>query len=326
MGAAWIDSSRYSVAIDQGGCAINHFADKLLQACRDKQAPICVGLDPVFERLPAELRAGLEDGADLDAQEVVERICRFATGVLDAVAPHVPCVKIQSACFERYLWPGVEAYHRIVSEAQDFGLLVVGDAKRGDIGISADHYAAGCLADSPLTGLGKLTGPDALTINSYFGADGVNPFINVGNAQAKGLFALVRTSNPGGDALQSLRLDDGRTVAEAMAQIVADLGAGAVGDSGYSLLGAVVGATKPAEAEALRKLMPQQIFLVPGFGAQGGGADDVKACFDDNGEGALITASRSVIYAFNDKPGEDWRKAIADAALDMKQQIAAILK
>lgn len=266
----------------------------------------------------------MSGGPDLNAQEAVDRICRFCTGVLDAIAPHVPCVKIQSACFERYLWPGVEAYHRIVAEARAFGLLVIGDAKRGDIGVSADHYAAGLLADSNLTGLGKLCGSDALTINSYLGADGIEPFIDVGRKQAKGLFALVRTSNPGGDAIQALRLKDGRTVGQAMAQLIADLGSGdgLVGDSGYSLLGAVVGATKPAEAAELRRLMPQQLFLVPGFGAQGAGADDVKACFDARGEGALITASRSIIYAFNE--GGDWRKAIADAAVEMKEQIAAI--
>lgn len=288
-----------------------------------------MGIDPVFERLPREVRAGCREpgSPDFTVQEAVEAICRWTTGLLHAVVAHVPCVKFQSACFERYFWPGVEAYHRLAQQAQALGLLVIGDAKRGDIGVSAEHYAAGCLADSPLEGLGTLSGPDALTINSYFGKDGIDPFIAVARTQGKGLFALVRTSNPGGDAIQSLALADGRAVSEAVATLVADIGngEGGVGASGYSLLGAVVGATKGAEAARLRELMPRQIFLVPGFGAQGGSADDVRACFNPDGEGAIITASRSVIYAHEADTAGSWQTSVERAAIDMKNQISRIL-
>ena len=286
---------------------MDHFADRLLAACDDKGAPVCVGLDPVLARLPEELR-------DLPPDEAIQRYC---ADVLTAVAPHVPCVKPQLACFERYGSAGYAAYEHVVDHARSLGLIVIADGKRGDIGASSDHYAAGLLAaDHPA---------DALTVNAYLGIDGLDPFIDTAARHARGLFALVRTSNPGGDALQSMPLADGRTVAEGVADLIARAGQSHVGERGYSLLGAVVGATKPADAAALRKRMPKQLFLVPGFGAQGGTADDVRACFNPDAAGAIITASRSVIYAYEMAAGDDWRRAIADAARDLRDQIARIL-
>ncbi|MEX2388366.1 MAG: orotidine-5'-phosphate decarboxylase [Phycisphaeraceae bacterium] len=283
-------------------------------AAAAKGAPVCVGLDPVYERLPAALQT---DGGDVAGR--VAAIRAFCEGVLEAVAEHVPCVKIQAACFERYRGPGFEAMFDLVRTAKRLGLLVILDAKRGDIGTSSAHYAAGLLADPD--------GADALTVNAYLGADGLEPFTEAAAAGGKGLFALVRTSNPGGDAIQGLPLQDGRTVGEAVADVVADLGSRPdyVGEKGYSLLGAVVGATKPADAKSLRDRMGQQLFLVPGFGAQGGTADDVRACFKPDGTGALITASRSVLYAYEQVEGADWQAAVADAARALNGQIAAIL-
>lgn len=299
-----------------------HFADRLKQAIDEKGSPVCVGLDPVLERLPAELT---------DSLPKIEAIEAFCNGVVDAVAEHVPCIKPQSACFERYHSEGVAVYDRVVDRARKLGLIVIGDAKRGDIGISSAHYAAGCLLDDSETG---LLGPDALTVNAYLGVDGLQPFIDAAAEHGKGLFALVRTSNPGGDAIQGQRLADGRTVAEMVADIIAETGAAHVGDAGYSLLGAVVGATKSEDAVSLRQRMPQQVFLVPGFGAQGAGADDVRACFNRDGQdgpkagyGAIITASRSVIYAYaNDAhAGKPWQAAVADAAKEMAEQVRTIV-
>jgi orotidine-5'-phosphate decarboxylase len=310
----------------------------LIQACKDKGGPICVGIDPVWEKLPSEVHQwteskGLVDYVNLpkgekvcEVEKRVLGLLQFCLGVIDAVAEHVPCIKIQSACFERYQTHGSEVLHTLINYARNAGLIVVTDGKRNDIGISASHYAAGCLADpspSDYSEDAAPMGPDALTINSYLGSDGVTPFTDVGKDQGKGLFTLVRTSNPSGDALQSLELASGGTVAQAMAKIVAELGAadGLVGESGYSLLGAVVGATKASDAARLRELMPQQIFLVPGFGAQGGSADDVKACFNGDGQGAIITASRSVIYAHEKNSSVDWEEAVEQAAIEMKQQV-----
>lgn len=303
-----------------------HFADRLIARCRDVGAPTCVGIDPVYERLPEDLR----NAQTPNAREAVDAISKYVAGVLEAVAPHTACVKFQSACFERYLWPGVEAYHHLIHQARQLGLIVIADVKRGDIDISAAHYAQGCLADPTFTDLAPLTGPDAVTINPYLGQDGVQPFVDLAADQSKGVFALVRTSNPSADSVQSLTLDDGRTVAQAIAQLIAGLGHGDgaqhLGQSGYSLLGAVVGATKMDDIADLRHLMPQQIFLVPGFGAQGGSAQDLKACFKPDGTGAIITASRSVIYAYEKDQTSHWQKAVEQAAIDMKHQIASILE
>ncbi len=290
----------------------HHAADRLLHACDTKGAPVCVGLDPVLEKLPAAVREAYDQ--PVDALEV------FCYGVLDAVKELVPAVKPQIACFERYGSAGYAAYERVVAAAANAGLCVVADCKRGDIGTSSAHYAAGLI-----TGGDTWKGGDFLTVNSYLGTDGIEPFFDAAEAAGAGLFALVRTSNPGGDALQGLRLDDGRTVAEAVADQVAALGHRSVGERGYSLLGAVVGATKPADAVALRTRMPQQIFLVPGYGAQGGGADDVRACFNSDGAGALITASRSVIYA-PAAGGGSWTDAVQAAAQTLRDEIASILR
>lgn len=296
-----------------------HFVDRLLEKIGEKGSPVCIGFDPVFDKLPEELRRG--SGDELDA------IVAFAERTFPVFAEHAPCVKIQSACFERYGYAGVGVYERLTRRAKEEGLLVIGDVKRGDIGISAEHYAAGCLTDPPVIGEGDTASPDAVTVSSYFGSDGLVPFRDAAARAGKGVFALVRTSNPGGDAVQSLRLTDGRTVAEAVAQLVASIGDDPryLGACGYSLLGAVVGATKPGDAARLRSLMPRQLFLVPGFGAQGGSADDVRACFKSDGTGALITASRSVIYAYADSPGGDWLETIRAAGARLRGDIANLI-
>ena len=283
---------------------MQHFADRLLKKIEAKGAPLCVGLDPVYAKLPAPIRNG--PGGELGAIE------RFIRQMLPLLAEEVPCVKPQSACFERYGAPGVDLYRRITAEAQRLGLLVIGDAKRGDIGSTAEHYAHATLGEGS---------PDAVTVNTYFGAEGLTPFLDLAERNGKGVFALVRTSNPSGDAIQSLELKSGGTVAQAVARIVAGLGDAKkyVGERGYSLLGAVVGATKPGDAASLRALMPRQIFLVPGYGAQGGTADDVRACFLPDGTGAVVTASRSVTYAFHDLPDPDWLKSVVSEIRRIKQ-------
>ncbi len=269
-----------------------------------------MGLDPVVNKLPDAL-SGLPPTAALE---------KFCLEVIDVVAEHVPAIKLQAACFERYGSAGYAVYERVITAGRAAGLFVIGDAKRGDIGTSSAHYAAGLLAGEDEGSVGC----DALTIHSYLGNDGIEPFLHAAKITGRGLFALVRTSNPGGDRLQGARLEDGRTVAELVADGIADLGCGTLGESGYSLLGAVVGATKADDIVSLRQRMPQQLFLVPGFGAQGGSAEDVKGCFKPDGTGAIITASRSVIYAYN--PADtDWTIAVGQAAQKFNQQIAALI-
>ena len=290
-----------------------HAADRLVQAIERVGSPVCVGLDPVIEKLPAALRPD-----PTKPRDIVQALSSFSMTVLDAIAEVVPCVKIQSACFERYRYLGVQALTNVIVGARTRGLQVILDAKRGDIGISAEHYAAAVFDELIIDGLDGR--PCWVTINGYFGADGIKPFLREGF----GAFVLVRTSNPSSDVLQASKLDDGRTVAERLATIVAELGETSIGECGFSALGAVVGATKSDEIAALRELMPQQIFLVPGFGAQGATVDDIRPCFNADGKGALITASRSVIYAF-DPADPNWPQSITQAAKSFANQIASAI-
>jgi orotidine-5'-phosphate decarboxylase len=296
--------------------AIAHFADRLLAQCDAKGAPVCVGLDPVYEKLPRALLADHDDPAD--ANQKLDAIRRFGEGVLDAVAEAAPVVKLQLACFERYGAAGWAVYEHLLQRARSLDLLVIADAKRGDIGASSAHYAAGLLAGD---------NADALTVNPLVGMDGLTPFIDVAANDNKGLFALVRMSNPGAEAIQGLTLHDGRSVSDAVAdtlhQTMQSRGDD-VSETGYSLMGAVVGATKPAVMTALRQRLPRALFLVPGVGAQGGSAEDVRPCFHDDGRGALITASRSIIYAF-DAEDDDWQSSIADAAARLRDEIRGVL-
>lgn len=276
-----------------------HPADLLMSAVDAAGSPVCVGLDPVVERIPSEVHASSGSAT----------VARFSLGIIDAVRGVVPCIKIQSACFERYGPDGFKALEEVMASAKSAGVVTILDAKRGDIGISAEHYASALF--------GHFSA-DWCTANAYLGMDGVTPFLARG-----GVFALVRTSNPGSDALQSLLLRDSRSVAEAVASLVAATGAESIGKSGFSSLGAVVGATKAQDATALRAIMPNQLFLVPGYGAQGGTADDVRPCFRADGKGAIITASRSVIYP-TCKPGEHWKSAVERAARSFAAEIRAV--
>jgi orotidine-5'-phosphate decarboxylase len=271
------------------------FADRLCSAIETTGAPACVGLDPAIEKLPAAVRRSAKNDADA--------IERFSMGVLDAAHGVVPAIKLQSACYERLGSAGFAAMERVTRRAREMGFLVILDAKRGDIGISALHYAHMAF---------NAIGADAVTVSAYLGPDTVEPFLAEQYAD-RGVFILVRTSNPGSDGVQSRRLEDGRTVAQLIADHVATLGEKYIGESGYSSVGAVVAATKPDDAAALRKRMPRQIFLVPGFGAQGGTVETVRALFNKDGKGALITASRSVIYGFSDEDA-DWTEGVRRAA------------
>ncbi|MSQ91169.1 MAG: orotidine-5'-phosphate decarboxylase [Phycisphaerales bacterium] len=266
-----------------------HPADHLLDAIARLGSPVCVGLDPVVEKLPSAL----------GSSSPVAAISAFSLGIIRALKGIIPCVKLQSACYERYGAEGMRALAETMSAASECGIVTILDWKRGDIGISAEHYAYAAY---------QVYGADWTTVNPYLGADGIAPFVARGGA-----FALVRTSNPGSDALQSIRTASGATIAETVADLVAQTGRTVVGLQGYSALGAVVGATKAREAAALRLRMPQQLFLVPGFGAQGGTVDDVLPCFNQDGRGALVTASRSVIFP-SQTSGSDWTSPVQRAA------------
>ncbi|MFN0134180.1 MAG: orotidine-5'-phosphate decarboxylase [Phycisphaerales bacterium] len=278
------------------------FSDRLVAAIRACGTPACAGLDPVLERLPA----GATGASPAD------RFRAFGMGVIQAVTGILPAIKFQSACFERHGASGLAVLHDLAAAAHAAGLVTILDAKRGDIGISAAHYAAAAWD----------AGFDAMTVSPYLGVETLAAFLRPG----RGLFVLVRTSNPESDSLQSARLADGRSVAELIADQVAAFGARAQGNLGYSDVGVVVGATKAADAAALRTRMPRQFFLVPGFGAQGGTADDVRAMLDgraDCGGGVLVTASRSVIYPESSglNSQRQWVPAVRRAALQLAEDV-----
>ncbi len=269
--------------------------------------PACVGIDPDWDRLPESLRATCGE----DHARAIEA---FSLDVVAAVAGTVPAVKLQSACFERYASRGWAAMERVVEAARAAGLWVLLDAKRGDISTSARHYAASAVD----------LGADGITVNPYLGPSAIEPFLEAGLA----VFALCRTSNPDSDELQATRLDEGMSVAERVAEMLAAIGQRWMGFSGLSALGAVVGATKMADALTLRGRMPCQMLLTPGIGAQGASTADIARLARPGARslgslGVMPTASRSVIYA-SAEDGQSWQEAVAIAARALATEAAGV--
>jgi orotidine-5'-phosphate decarboxylase len=307
----------------------SHFADRLCDAVRTRKTSLIVGLDPVYSRLPAAIKGHRQMNDEYDADAAVDAIFDFCTQTMRIIAPMVPAVKINIAFFEKYLWEGIETYYALITEANDLGLEVIGDVKRGDIGHTAELYAAAHLQNPELAGLEDTLAPDAITINGYTGTDGIEPFADMATKQGKGVFVLVRTSNPSAAAVQDFADAAGRTVYENVAEIVAQIAEkpGRLGKSGYSNIGMVVGGTAPNVTASLRTKYDKIWFLVPGYGSQGASAADcIRFCKPD-GTGAFINASRSIIYAY-EKPmykeqyGDDWKRCIEQAVIDAKVELA----
>ncbi len=311
----------------------DNFADQLLKVIRAKRSPVCVGIDPVYGRLPAEIAEQRDMNDEMDAEAALDAVLEFCRRIIRIVAPYVPAVKINSAFFERYYSEGIEGYYDLIEEAAGHDLIVIGDCKRGDIGPTAEMYAKAHLADPDFTNFEERVGPDAVTVNPYFGIDGVKPFIDVAKEEGKGLFVLVRTSNESGGSIQDIVGADGTRLCEAVAKLVTEWasGEGLIGTSGYSCVGAVVGARDAAMAAALRERMPYSIFLVPGYGAQGATAADVAACFKPDGTGAIVNASRSILYAYEDMKylemyASEWEKCVEQACKDFVADVAKVVK
>lgn len=280
-----------------------HFADRLCAAIDAKGSAVVVGLDPRPDSLPPHLLADCRAELGATPQAVAEALWRFNRGVVDAVHDVVPAVKPQLAFYERYGVAGLGAYARTAQYAKEAGLLVIADGKRNDIGSTASAYAEAFLGAPPVfdqAAAGDFTA-DALTVNPFLGRDGIQPFVECAGQQGRGVFVLVKTSNPSAGDLQDLQVN-GEPLYEHVGRLVESWGESRRGQSGYSSVGAVVGATWPDQAARLRALMPHTLFLVPGYGAQGATAADVAPCFDTNGHGALINASRSIIFAWRAEP------------------------
>jgi orotidine-5'-phosphate decarboxylase len=282
------------------------FADRLADAIRAKRNTVCVGLDPRWDSLPGSVRARHPSGNLEDRAAAYEEFCSL---VLEIVAPLVPVVKPQAAFFEECGPAGLAAMGRLIGKARTLGLLTILDGKRNDIASTATAYADAAFA---------VWGADALTVNPYLGRDAVEPFLERARRQGAGVFVLVRTSNKGAGLFQDLLVrraagEEERPLYQHVGEAVAGWARENLGACGFGDVGAVVGATYPAELAFLRQSLPEVVFLVPGFGAQGGTADDVKPAFRADGLGAVVNSSRGILFPF--RPEEPaWEAKVEEAA------------
>lgn len=287
------------------------FPDRLADAVERKRSQLLVGLDPRPDLLPVELAGD----AHLSSEAAADASARFCCGIVDAVAPHAVGVKPQLAFFEALGADGLRAFEETCEYARAAGLLVLADAKRGDIGSTARAYAAAYLE-------GEKPVADAMTVNPYLGRDSLEPFFGACRRHGGGVFCLVKTSNEGGSDVQDVRLSDGGVLWQHVARLVAEWGEDLVGEHGLSSVGAVVGATHPRAIGEARRLLPRSILLLPGVGAQGASPADVARAFTSGPASALVAASRSVTYDFR-QSGEDWRTGASRQAARLKSEIWA---
>lgn len=303
--------------------------NKLISKIRQTGAPVVVGLDPTMKLIPRPVRekAFRECGETLEG--AAEAIWQYNKGLVDAIYDLVPAVKPQIAMYEQFGIPGLMAFQKTVEYCKQKDLVVIGDVKRGDIGSTSESYAIAHLGKILL---GSREYPvfdeDFATVNPYLGSDGVDPFLKVCKEQKKGIFVLVKTSNPSSGEFQD-RLVDGKPLYEIVGEKVAQWGSRCMGDS-YSYVGAVVGATYPEQGKILRRVMPRAFILVPGYGAQGGKGADLVHFFNEDGLGAIVNSSRGIIGAYQQEKyarfGEDgYADAARAAVLDMKEDIARAL-
>jgi orotidine-5'-phosphate decarboxylase len=297
---------------------MTHFADRLTAAVRSRGNPLCVGLDPRWESLPAVVRRKYDPSALSSVAAAFEEFCGR---VLEIVAPLVGVVKPQAAFFEACGPDGLAAMQRLLRKARELNLLTILDGKRNDIASTASAYADAAFAGSEVAGrVLPVWQADAVTVNPYLGRDAVEPFLRSSRRVAGGVFVLVRTSNPGAGLFQDLPVASGEPLYQHVGAAVADWSRENLGACGLGDVGAVVGATYPAEMARLREKMPEVVFLVPGFGAQGGAAEDVRAAFRADGSGAVVNSSRGILFPFAPDAG-DWEARVLAAT---RQTIARL--
>ncbi|MCR5032095.1 MAG: orotidine-5'-phosphate decarboxylase [Lachnospiraceae bacterium] len=297
----------------------------LVDGIRKKEAPIVVGLDPMLKYVPEHLKKEAFAAFGETPEGAAEAIWQFNKQIVDAVQDLVPAVKPQIAMYEQFGVAGVQAFQKTVDYCRSKGLVIIGDIKRGDIGSTSEAYAVGHLGQVQI-GESRFYGfhEDFATVNPYLGSDGVKPFLKVCAEEKKGIFVLVKTSNPSSGEFQDQMIGD-KTLYTLVAEKVAQWGEEVMGDT-YSYVGAVVGATYPEMGAALRKVMPKTYILVPGYGAQGGKGSDLKAFFNADGLGAIVNSSRGIIAAYQQEKyaqygAEHFAEASRAAVLDMKEDL-----
>lgn len=306
--------------------------NRLVAQIKKTGAPIVVGLDPMMKFIPEYIKekAFAEFGETLEG--AAEAIWQYNKAIVDAIYDLVPAVKPQIAMYEQFGLPGLSAFYKTVQYCKEKGLIVIGDIKRGDIGSTSEAYAVGHLGRVQVGSKAYYGfGEDFVTVNPYLGSDGVNPFIKVCREEKKGIFVLVKTSNPSSGEFQDRKIADAgnRPLYEVVGEQVAKWGETHMGDT-YSYVGAVVGATYPEMGKVLRKIMPKSYILVPGYGAQGGKGADLVHFFNEDGLGAIVNSSRGIIAAYQQEKytrfgAENFADASRAAVLDMKEDIEQAL-
>ncbi len=298
--------------------------DKLIEKIKEKNNPTVAGLDPKLDYVPDDIKKAAFEKYGETFEGAAEAIFEFNKQLIDALFDIVPAVKPQSAYYEMYGIEGIKCLDKTINYAKEKGMYVILDAKRGDIGATSEAYATAYLGKTKIGDKATpVFNPDCLTINPYFGTDGIAPFIKECASNDKGVFILVKTSNKSSGEIQDLKSGD-KFIYEHMADLVKEWGSEIVGTYGYSSAGAVVGATYPEQAAKLRIQMPRTYFLVPGYGAQGGGAKDVAPCFNKDGLGAIVNASRSIMCAYMKNGGTVGEAARAEA-IRMRDDILSVL-
>lgn len=305
--------------------------NKLVEKIKKTGAPIVVGLDPMLDYVPEHIKKAAYEQFGENLEGASEAVWQYNRAIVDATADLIPAVKPQIAMYEQFGVPGIAVFQRTVDYCHKKGLVVIGDVKRGDIGSTSAAYAAGHLGSVPVgSKVCAGFGEDFVTVNPYLGSDGVKPFVEVCKKEKKGIFVLVKTSNPSSGEFQD-RLIDGRPLYEHVADKVAEWGEDCMGDS-YSYVGAVVGATYPEQGKVLRRMMKRTFILVPGYGAQGGRGADLVHFFDKDGLGAIVNSSRGIIAAYRQEKyrqqgitEKDFADASRLAVQDMIADIAGAL-
>ena len=299
--------------------------DVLQEKIREKKNPTVAGLDARIEYVPEYIRKEAFEKYGVGLKGAVEAIWQFNVGLIDALCDIVPAVKPQAAYYENLGWQGMEMLERTIRYAKEKGLFVIADIKRGDIGSTATAYAEGWLSGAPIEGqVFKSFDADCVTLNGYMGSDSIKPFLEAAQGEDKCAFVLVKTSNPGSGELQDVKAADGRTIYEVMGELNEQIAAGTEGKYGFTMAGAVTGATYPQQIQDLRSRLPHTFFLVPGYGAQGGTAADVKYAFNEKGHGAIVNSSRGIMCAWKKTGGDghDFKEAARNAAIAMRDDIA----
>lgn len=299
--------------------------DKLIEKIATTKNPTVVGLDPKLDYIPSFIKEKAFEKYGNTLKAAGKALLKFNMGLIDELYDIVPAVKPQAAYYEMYGYEGMKAFAKTIEYASEKGMYVIIDGKRNDIGTTMEAYGNAHLGETIVNGekLSAFHG-DCLTVNGYLGTDGISPLIKLCNKYNKGIFVLVKTSNPSSGELQD-KLIDGKPVYELMGQMCENWGSTAMGQYGYSSVGAVVGATYPDQLEELRKKMPHTFFLVPGYGAQGGGAKDASYAFDSNGLGAIVNSSRGILCAYQkeDCDEKEYAKAARREAIRMRDDITS---